>query len=430
MRTLDDADIEKLVTNFIRIELEICEEDCYYYALKSKYTERIKIYLSLGTCEPESLWFSLYYFSVLEYGNSLLEYHLKNRCIKSEHKEKQYQSYKKCIEGPISSCLLYYDIDKPFLKSKFDRRKFRNMVINNLRKNDKIFSGSSDDSEGDYPDRESVEDYTVLSSAPTISAIPTILPTRLLDSDLLIFDFLKTLSSYERFIFSHHLPHQLFLFSKIKRIFNYYPQFSNDKCLAADILEYIINHDTNQNYWAYVNESYCNTQYGKTDIETYISKSRDCFIKTCGGEKSLSNSMHVFHKMTQAVYQKENDPIKELIFMNIPEIQAFREQIMGYLSIDKEDYYNSTQQSSESKFRRFADYLNSDEKPTWLGDKIWGNLCQDELILNMRKNNVSFTPDDIQTTKARLKERYSIFSGEKGAKAKAPRKKKGKKASS
>lgn len=262
------------------------------------------------------------------------------------------------------------------------------------------------------------------------------------------FEFLDSLPSpYEKFIFTNHIISSQI--KQFKKFFNFYPNYI-DEC---DLLNTInLTFRTKKTFGDYVQKQGFQNQYPEfNDVRNKIL----IYTQAIGSTLSFEKLMETFEKETK-------NPYDEMIFLNIDSVKSFKQKLEyftcpiygerkntkvpseGDISQDTSSD-DVIQQDERIKFEKFAETLNHlrENKPgipdvfkakinkekEWKRP-LWEDLRKDSLIIEMRTQNIPFTPEDIATTKARLKERYDIFRGEKGAKAKAPRKKRGKKASS
>ena len=279
-----------------------------------------------------------------------------------------------------------------------------------------------------------------------------------------ILGFLDSLSSYEKFIFTNHInsSDKTNILDKFKRVFNYYPNF-NDECDLLNTCNLIVN--TKKTFQSYVQKSEAECP----DFDELRNK-----VTLYSSEfNSNSSTFETLITVFKDVFKADNpNPYDEMIFLNIDPVKEYKQYTMNLLddytcpivgeyrnqkknsieTITQETFTNEIQKQYEkSKFEKFAKLLNylrdneivssdkipdnifTDKSKAWeetKGKPFWKELREDPLMKEMRDNVVEFTPEDIQTTKARLKVRYDIFCGKEGVKAKAPRKKKGKKASS
>ena len=258
-----------------------------------------------------------------------------------------------------------------------------------------------------------------------------------------IIQFNRTLSAYEQFVFVNHLPYNAIAIKIINGPYNYYPTIENTtKNTFINALSIRINNLDGKNkplFWNLAKDKKKPKQEEIKEInEKYSEK-----IKKISENSDISDSLEKYQEILREV-AKMGDPYEEMIFFNIRVVVDFIGKLTESLSAMKEkdeyekrcrliEYHNTvkkrykrTRINKDKTFLNYANILNKEEKPSWLDDTSWNKLCNDPIVQKMRTSNspVTFTPEDIATTKARLKERYDIFCG------KALRKKKGKKASS
>ena len=260
------------------------------------------------------------------------------------------------------------------------------------------------------------------------------------------FEFLDSLPSlYEKFIFTNHIISSQI--KQFKKFFYFYPNYI-DEC---DLLNTInLTFRTKKTFGDYVKKQGFQNQYPEFDD---VRNKIFIYTQAIGSTLSFEKLMETFEKETK-------NPYDEMIFLNIDSVKSFKQKLEyftcpiygkrtntkvpseGDISQDTSSD-DIIQQDERIKFEKFAETLNHlrENKPgipdvfkakikkekEWKRP-LWEDLREDSLIIEMRTQNIPFTPEDIATTKARLKERYIIFCEERGVKN--SRKKKGHKASS